>query len=327
MIQPKISVIVPIYKVEKYLVHCVNSIIEQTYRNLEIILVDDGSPDSCPFICDEFAQKDPRIIVIHKENGGLSDARNAGLDIASGEYILFVDSDDYISVNMCEILLNRLLKYDADMAICNYLRVSEKQELICEKNSILPIKDECLDADAFMEGYTGNYGWYYVVAWNKLYKKELFDQLRYPFGKRNEDEFIIHHIIYRCKKIACTKDGLYYYTQRSGSIMAQQFSVKNMDIGEALIDQYNFAKLNHHILLKNYAVERLSYKMEGWKIYAEQDNICKLKYDELRKNSRFLLYERSAWRSYGFVGRTYYRLELLFPCFAKTLWKLLHREV
>ena len=113
---PKISVIVPVYKVEKYLDKCVESIVNQTYKNLEIILVDDGSPDNCPAMCDEWAEKDERIRVIHKENGGLADARNAGMDIATGDYIGFVDSDDWIEPNMYEVLLKNALKYDADIS-------------------------------------------------------------------------------------------------------------------------------------------------------------------------------------------------------------------
>lgn len=319
MLEPKISVIVPIYNVEKYLVHCIESIINQTYKNLEIILVDDGSLDNCPTICDEFAKKDSRIIVIHKKNGGLSDARNAGLDIATGEYIGFVDSDDYISTDMYRILFNRLSEKDADMAICNYLCVDEDYELLRGKNDVLPIDDEYIDADKFVEGYTGKYGWYYVVAWNKLYKRKLFENLRYPIGKKHEDAFLIHRIVYKSRTIACIKAGLYYYVQRPGSIMAEKFSVKSMDIGEALIDQYYFAKKNRKPVLKNYAVRRFSYKLESWKGHKDSNLECKAKYNVLRKRAKFLTYEKSAWDSYPLCTRIYYRLELLMPRLAKKI--------
>lgn len=326
MTLPKISVIVPIYKVEKYIVDCVDSIANQTYKNLEIILVDDGSPDNCPAICDEYAEKDPRVVVIHKNNGGLSDARNVGLDRATGEYIGFVDGDDYISPNMYAVLINRLQEHGADMAICNYLCVDESHEPVAGKNCVQPLRNECLTAEHFIEGYSGPYGWYYVVAWNKLYKKELFDQLRYPLGKQHEDEFLIHHIVYRCKIISCVEDSLYFYLQRSESIMAQQFSVKTMDIGEALMDQYHFAKGKGLTTLKNFAVRRLSYKMERWKDIAQKDKECRKKYEALRKKSRYLLYEKAAWEDYSFRARTYYRLELMAPGFAKTLQKYIHRD-
>lgn len=325
MLEPKISVIVPIYNVEKYLIRCVESILNQTYKNLEIILVDDGSPDKCPTICDEFAKKDSRIIVVHKKNGGLSDARNAGLDIATGEYIGFVDSDDYISENMYEVLLQRILKNDADMAICNYLSVDENYELVSEKNVVLPIEDGSSTFDDFMKGYTGKYGWYYVVAWNKLYKRKLFNKLRYPLGKKHEDEFLIHHILDQCEKIECVREGLYYYMQRPGSIMAEQFNIKNLDLGDALIDQYYFAKTKHYTILKNYVVKRLSYKMENWKDKGERDEKYQAKYHELRKKAKFLLYEKTAWEDYSMRTKIYYRLELLHPEFAKMIRKYFGR--
>ncbi len=128
MKQALISIVIPVYKVEPYLSKCIDSILAQTYTNLEIILVDDGSPDNCPKICDEYAKLDNRIIVIHKENGGLSDARNAGIRIVTGEYIGFVDSDDYIDAKMYEILAQKITKYEADISICSYIKIFEKSE-------------------------------------------------------------------------------------------------------------------------------------------------------------------------------------------------------
>lgn len=326
MEQPKISVIVPIYNVENYLTDCVNSILQQTYQNLEIILVDDGSTDHCPEMCDEFAKKDSRIVVIHKKNGGVSDARNAGLDRVSGEYIGFVDGDDYLSQDMYQVLLDKILDTDADMAICNFLFVDEHHKAIPEKN-VLPIRDESLTSDQFIEDYIGAYGWYYVIPWNKLYKKKIFEQIRYPYGKRYEDVFLIHHIVYRCRLITTVEECLYYYVQRPESfIHDQRFSIKSMDLGEALIDQYHFARSNRHMALKNYSARRLSYKMEEWKPLTENDEACKTRYEGLRKRSRFLLYEKSAWEDYGFSGRAYYRLELLIPGFGKRLRSILPKD-
>lgn len=140
-----ISVIVPVYKVERYLCRCVDSIIAQTYTNLQIILVDDGSPDGSGAICDDYAAKDPRITVIHKENGGLSDARNAGLGAARGSYIGFVDSDDYISVDMYEKLYKAIVACNADMSVCNFRYVDENGNNMEERNNALPVKDEVID--------------------------------------------------------------------------------------------------------------------------------------------------------------------------------------
>ena len=145
MYKPLISIIVPIYKVEKYLKKCIQSIMNQTYLNFELILVDDGSPDDCPMICDNYAKLDNRIVVLHKQNGGLSDARNAGLDVARGEYIGFVDSDDFIANNMYEKLLSGLLAEDADMAVCNFSYVDENYRFLDKRNLSMPVVNERLD--------------------------------------------------------------------------------------------------------------------------------------------------------------------------------------
>lgn len=323
MKQPLISIIVPVYKVEKYLGKCIESILAQTYKNIEVILVDDGSPDSCPAICDRYADKDNRVVVIHKQNGGLSDARNAGLDIARGDFISFVDSDDFVANNFCEVLLKAINKENADLAVCNYLRVDENYNLIQEKNMELPFKNECITSEKFMQGYFGKCGWYYVVVWNKLYKKSLFNNLRFPYGKQHEDEFLIHHFMIRCKKIACIENALYYYVQRGNSIISQK-SIKNMDLGDALIEQYKFAKKNKLSALKNYAVRRLSFKMEEWKPLCVNDERAKQKYNELRKKAFFLVFEKSAWEGYTFSARMYYKITILSPKFSYILRKMKH---
>ena len=321
--QPLISIIVPIYNVERYLEKCIESILTQTYTNLELILVDDGSPDRCPVICDEFAKKDNRIVVIHKKNGGLSDARNAGLDIAQGKFIGFVDGDDYIDPQMYEILFDALFKNDADMSICNYVKVNEQYELITEKNNILPIKDACISPDEFMHGYTGKYGWFYVIACNKLYRKKLFDKCRYPIGKQHEDAFLIHHIVYNCRKIACIKAPLYYYVEREGSIMSKK-NIKNMDLCEALIDQYFYAHKHKRCILKEYAVRRLSFEMEKWAEISDNNVDIKKKYHQLRKKAFFLVWEKKAWQGYSASAQIYYRIGIVSPSIAKIMRKLRH---
>lgn len=225
-----VSIIVPIYKVEAYLEKCIQSIQNQTYKEVEIILVDDGSPDGCGKICDAYAEEDARIKVIHKENGGLSDARNKGLDIAVGDYILFVDSDDYIHPQMVEILLTNLQYTDADMVVCGFKQVWEKDEVVFPEftsNAVAEgIKGEAGKTVEVFRGQDVMNNLQYknlltVVAWNKLYKAELFQEIRYPKGRIHEDEFLTHHILHLCKKTAYIKEELYYYLQRSDSIMGE----------------------------------------------------------------------------------------------------------
>ena len=210
--QPLLSVIVPVYKVEEYLDQCVESIIQQTWSNLEIILVDDGSPDNCPAMCDDWAKRDSRIRVIHKENGGLSDARNAGIDIARGEYIAFVDSDDFLDVRMYEILLCELLKKEAQAALCNcFVYYSEDNyypNSFAEKETALYKKEEA-NARMFTD----------FSAWNKVYKRDLFNEIRYPKGKVFEDARTTYKIAACLDTLAVVPDSLYYYRQRETSIM------------------------------------------------------------------------------------------------------------
>jgi len=229
--EEKISVIVPIYKVEKYLHKCVDSIINQTYKNLEIILVDDGSPDNCPAICDEYAKKDNRIKVIHKPNGGLSDARNAGLDIATGEYIAFVDSDDYIDLTMYEKLYNAIKQNDCDLAVCGFNNVNEDESKVwqCWKKDKVINQNEPVKL-LFENNNVGGI----ITAWNKLYHKDIFKTLRYPVGKINEDEFVVYDVLKNVKKGVVVIDNLlYFYRQRDNSIMNSRPTKKLLDGIEA----------------------------------------------------------------------------------------------
>lgn len=236
-----ISVIVPIYNVENYLRKCVDSIINQTYKNLEIILVDDGSPDNCGKICNEYAQHDSRVKVIHKENGGLSDARNAGIDMAEGEYLAFVDSDDYIAEDMIEKLYKQLMKDNSDMSLCSFKYFDESGDEILSRMDDSPIKNEIITGEQAVNKLLENNPWYFVVACNKLYKKELFRGIRFPKGKIHEDEFVVHHLFYRCAKISCISEPLYHYLQRRNSISNGTVSVKRLDLIEAMYDRALFA--------------------------------------------------------------------------------------
>ena len=238
-----ISVIVPIYKVEDYLRKCVDSILNQTYKNLEIVLVDDGSPDHCGEICDEYAQMDSRITVIHKQNGGLSDARNAGIDVAHGEYIMFVDSDDYIANNMLEKLFFAIQTQDADMSLCNFLKVDDNGNTLNKKKSTVSIKNVVLTGLEAVQRLILNDGYHYTIAWCKLYKAELFQEVRFPKGKYNEDEFVSHVLYAKCSRVACVEEALYYYVQRKDSIMGSArmaVSIKSFDAPEGLLNRALF---------------------------------------------------------------------------------------
>lgn len=231
-----ISVIVPIYNVADYLPRCLDSILKQTYDNLEIILVDDGSTDNCGSICDSYAKEDNRIKVIHKANGGLSSARNAGLDIAKGDYISFIDSDDFIDESMYETMLKALKSNDADVCLCSYDRVNDNNEFF----GITSYNDAVLSRDdAYEMLVQGNV--YFVIACNKLYKKEIFNGLRFMEGKIHEDEQLIHHIYGKCEKIVTLSDVLYHYYERGTSIIGtNKYSIKALDELDAYMDRAEY---------------------------------------------------------------------------------------
>lgn len=227
LVQKKISVIIPVYKVERYIRTCLESVIGQSYRNLEIILVDDGSPDSCPAICDEYAAVDPRIKVIHKLNGGMADARNAGLEISSGELLFFVDSDDYINKYCLEMLVNEMEATGADIVEChsnNFLDGNDpdwKSKYTIRKRKILTPNDWLTE--------TNLGGLISCVVWNKLYKADLYDDVRFPVGRIFEDEATTYKVIYKAKKICRVESKLYFYRKRVGSIMTGAMTLKKVE--------------------------------------------------------------------------------------------------
>lgn len=225
-----VSVIVPIYNVEKYLIQCIESIQRQDYSALEIILVDDGSPDNCGAICDEYAKKDSRILVIHKENGGLSDARNAGIEASTGAYITCVDSDDLIAPKYVSRMM-ALMTEDVDMVVCAPFLYSENTEIDYAREIPSETPDLFSSVDALREllrqrGYD-----FEPSAWGKLYRRGLFgDDLRFPVGKFYEDLALTYRLVDRARRIARTKEKLYYYRQRSTSQLNQQFDERMLSI-------------------------------------------------------------------------------------------------
>ena len=231
MSQPLVSIIVPIYKVEPYLRRCLDSIVNQTYTNLEVILVDDGSPDNCPQICDEYAAKDNRVIVVHKKNGGLSDARNAGLDICKGEYISFIDSDDWVENDYVSTLY-ALFSDGIDIAVGNFQQFSEENFFFPPEKQAEGIFPSDKILDEILSHKTP-----YKLAWGKLFRKKLFQTIRFPFGKIEEDEFTGYKPYCFSKYIACTNKVLYHYLRRPDSIMGKEVF---FDITEILESQMEF---------------------------------------------------------------------------------------
>lgn len=222
-----ISVIIPVYNVEKYLRQCINSVINQTYHNIEIILVDDGSPDNCGKICEEYAQKDSRIKVIHKKNGGLSDARNAGIEIATGKYITFIDSDDDIVKEYVEYLYGLLSKNKTKMSIGSYSVISKEKKINIGEGYTEKVltTEECLERMLCEEGFS-------ISSCAKLYSKELFDNVEFPKGKLNEDNGTTYKLILQCEKISFGNKSIYNYYKRDNSIMTSKFNLKKLDLIE-----------------------------------------------------------------------------------------------
>ena len=240
---PEISVIVPVYRVEPYLRRCVDSILSQTFTDFELILVDDGSPDNCGTICDEYALKDSRVRVIHKQNGGLSDARNAGIDIAKGEFLSFIDSDDLVAPEYLNKLYCSIKSSAAEISICNMLPFKDgSNPQIEEQNSndskrIISGRDACLSIYR-MDGTVP------IMAWGKLYKSSLFRGIRYPVGLIHEDDATTPKLLYQANRVAQIGDKLYLYRSRADSIMSQPFSAKRFDCLSAVDSCIMFFKHN-----------------------------------------------------------------------------------
>ena len=256
MTEPLISIIVPVYRVESYLSRCVDSLLAQTYQNLEIILVDDGSPDQCPAICDACAERDVRVKVIHQENKGLSGARNAGIDAASGEYLAFVDSDDYVSPHFIEELYQLLQDTGCAIGQCRFSYV-KGDGLVEESDSAFCI----YRGESLMEQLYGpeEKATCFVVAWNKLYRAELFKEtgIRYPEGRIHEDEATTYRLFHEAKKLAFLDRALYgYYTENGGSITSV-FSAKRLQWLTAHEERIAFFKKNGYEKLLPAAYRKL----------------------------------------------------------------------
>lgn len=228
----KISVIVPVYNVELYLYDCIESLLNQTYKNIEIILVDDGSTDKCPQICDKYALKDSRIKVLHKENGGLSDARNGGLKAATGSYIAFVDSDDIIASNMLDELFQIAKNYSADIVECDFIRFENLKECTGILDASVSNVVSSFSAESAIENLM--MGQLRQVVWNKLYSNQVIGDLKFKKGRINEDEFWTYKVFGNANKIVKISGKLYFYRQQANSIMGSGYNIRRLDALDAL---------------------------------------------------------------------------------------------
>lgn len=237
-----ISIIIPVYKVEEYLRQCLDSIVNQTYRNLEIILVDDGSPDSCGKICDEYAQKDARFKVLHKENGGLSDARNAGLDIFQGDYLMFIDSDDWVDPDFCEKALTYALRYNVSCVAFGVKNIVDGKCAFYTKTDIVKkMSSEEILKHALMEAFPLEY------VCNKIFSKNIIKHIRFPKGYLYEDMAVTYQLLHRAKDVLIIPDCTYNYRcSRPGQITGASLNPK------AIIDRYVLQKNRIPFLIANY---------------------------------------------------------------------------
>ena len=267
----KVSIIVPIYNVEKYLCRCLDSILDQTFTDYELILVDDGSTDSSGELAEGFGSRDSRISIYHKKNGGLSDARNYGIERAGGEYLCFIDSDDWVEKNYLGELVRLIEEYEADIAICGFKRNSGDEDIIQPQDPAV-ISESGTEA---IDNLYGSHYTEYVVAWNKLYKKEIFDGIRYTEGMIHEDEAICGEVYCRARKVVRTDKVLYNYrSNNSSSIMTSGYSVKRLDILKAL--ELRMETYRRYGLQKYYEKDSFKYL---YKILLNEIEIRKLDSD------------------------------------------------
>ena len=267
----EVSIIVPVYQVENYIRQCIDSILVQTFTDFELILVDDGSKDRSGKICDEYAVLDQRVKVIHKENGGLSDARNCGMDQAVGNYFMFVDSDDYIAPTMLEYLYKALMNKEADIAVCNFLHFFEEDR---KRDFSTNIQSEVLSgAEIFYSRKNERVYGIWTVAWNKLYKRETLGNVRFRFGKYHEDEFWANDIYQMDIKVVTIPECLYYYRQRDNSIMGRKNIKRDFDILEALQERIAvyFMDERHADQAYKVMIFSLEYLAESKKLITNKD--------------------------------------------------------
>ncbi len=274
----KVSIILPVYNVEQYIKKCLESIQQQTYPNLEVIIVNDGATDKSVEYCEQICKIDSRFSVTHKENGGLSDARNVGIDKAKGDYLIFVDSDDFVSQDMVSYLVSSMENNEADIAICDpahYYSDRQNNDLnIFYPASSVKVyeKTEALCEMFYQKSFL-------VSAWAKIYKKELFDDIRFPVGKLFEDSAVMYLLFEKCEKIVYSNVKLYAYVHRDNSITTKKFSDKDLDIldiSNTILDHYsgNFRVYKAAVSYKVSACFRILLNSSSEKKYNQIQKDC-----------------------------------------------------
>ena len=315
-----ISVIVPVYKVESYLHRCVGSILAQSFSDFELILVDDGSPDRCPQLCDEYARQDRRIHVIHQENGGLSAARNAGIDWvfqnSQSLWLAFVDSDDWVSPDYLRLLYQAAAETGCRLSACGLARTAGEELPPATQGAIRKLRAEDYYCSKTIHGGVT------AVAWNKLYHRSLFENLRYPPGKLHEDEFTTYLAVYEAGEVAVVAENLYAYYQNPQGIMLSSWSPRRLDLLEAVQEQIAFAQAHGHRALLGKAVEQYLYSAYGQLktvIEGRQNAYVSL----LRRHLRKALALERKYRFFSRDRDILWAYEQAYP--VKPLWALFFR--
>ncbi len=307
-----VSIIVPVYNVKPYLERCVNSLISQTYKDLEIILVDDGATDGCRELCDELKLRDDRIRVIHQHNQGLSAARNSGIDAANGRYLCFVDSDDYVNPEYIMYLYDMCKDYGADIGICGHYITEEDNYY--KKIDFSKAIEVFSREEIFDRFYTDMHG-SIVIAWNKLYKRECIGNIRYDVGMIHEDEATTFKYLYNAKKIAFGREVGYYYYSRPDSITGLAYSSRNLDILKAYENRLDFYKGHNEDRFYNrecqfYLSEILNQYGKVIRFLKGDKRILNMLKEKYRK-----AYKNSDKKSWSFIRRSMYAVFWVFPSF------------
>lgn len=318
----KISIIVPVYNVEQYLERCVNSLINQTYKNIEIILVDDGSPDQCPQLCDNYANSDSRIKVIHKTNGGLSDARNVGLDNATGEYIAFVDSDDWVENDFIETLCKNAEKENADISIigCTLVWDDGRKKPGSKDKGYYVFNKEKAIKEMLIQRKFG------CMVWQKMYRKQIFDTVRFPVGKLYEDVAISMPTFLRVKKVVVSGRQGYNYYQRDNSIVNSKFDEKKLYFLECCQNIIKYSDRHD----KMYDTEAHVFYLRALMVFAltlyqsaeneKEKKITEYIEQEIRKNKKYI------WNNMYLEFRKKVVLSLMCIRFSRNILASMWRE-
>lgn len=319
----QISVIIPVYKVEPYLHRCVDSVLHQSFLDFELILVDDGSPDNCGAICDGYAQQDPRIHVIHQKNGGLSAARNAGIDWvfenSGSQWLTFIDSDDWVHQGFLQILMDAAVEHSCKLSACGFLRTAG-EPFPSEINE----RSEWVSADDYYCGAAPDDS--PAPAWGKLYHRSLFQSLRYPVGKLHEDEFTTYRAVYEAGAVAKVSAKLYAYFQNPASITQSRWKPGRLDGLEALQEQISFAREKKNERLLHRATDSFVWSIgHQMNQLSNQGNLSEKEQEYLkmlREKLKKILKEGMNGREYPFNRENLLLYEEVYP--VKPLWKAMH---